>query len=103
MQWPQTVEKASQSFLRKQKIKSKSFSAGAHTWKKILLRLQVWNLFALGEQIMRVADCKNWWKAPKGIFDTLKGRCLRSGLFSIAETVSTWLLPVSGCGILCFC
>ena len=35
-----------------------SFSAGACTWPKILLRLQVWNLFAIGEQIMRVADCK---------------------------------------------
>ena len=25
-----------------------SFSAGACTWPKILLRLQVWNLFAIG-------------------------------------------------------
>ena len=35
-----------------------SFSAGACTWPKILLRLQVWNLFAISEQIMRAADCK---------------------------------------------
>ena len=30
-----------------------SFFAGACTWQKILLSLQVWNLFAYGEQIMR--------------------------------------------------
>ena len=48
-----------------------SFSAGACTWQKIHLRLQVWNLFAYGEQIMRAADCKNWRKSPKGFFDKL--------------------------------
>ena len=32
--------------------------AGACTWQKILLSLQVWNLFAFSEQIMRAADCK---------------------------------------------
>ncbi|MFR4355546.1 MAG: hypothetical protein ACLT21_12915 [Oscillospiraceae bacterium] len=35
-----------------------SFFAGACTWQKILLSLQVWNLVAHGEQIMRAADCK---------------------------------------------
>ena len=47
----QTVEKASQSFLRKQKIKLKTFSAGACTWQQ---------------------TAKNWRKAPKGIFDKLR-------------------------------
>ena len=48
------------------------FSVRACTWQKIHLRLQVWNLFAYGEQIMRAADCKNWRKSPKGFFDKLK-------------------------------
>ena len=68
-----SVEKASQSLLHSQQIKSKLFSAGACTWQKIHLRLQVWNLFAYGEQIMRAADCKNWRKSPKGFFDKLNG------------------------------
>ena len=63
-------KKASQSLLQKQQIKFKSFSAGARTWPKILLRLQVWNLFAYSEQIMRDAGCKKCRrKTPKGIFD----------------------------------
>ena len=64
----QIVEKASQSLLRQQQIKSKSFSTAACTWAKTLLRLQVWNLFAYGEQIMRVADCKNLSESPEGDF-----------------------------------
>ena len=67
----QTVKRASQSSLRQQRKESESFSAGACTWQKIQLRLQVWNLFAYGEQIMRAADCKNWRKSPKGFFDKL--------------------------------
>ena len=47
-----------------------SFSAGACTWPKILLRLQVWNLFAIGEQIMRVADCKFCQKRALPFFDS---------------------------------
>ncbi|MFR4355271.1 MAG: hypothetical protein ACLT21_11475 [Oscillospiraceae bacterium] len=39
-----------------------SFFAGACTWQKILLSLQVWNLFAFSEQIMRAADCKPFIK-----------------------------------------
>jgi hypothetical protein len=35
-----------------------SFFAGACTWQKTLLSLQVWNLVTHGEQIMRAADCK---------------------------------------------
>ena len=47
---------------------SKSFSTAACTWAKTLLRLQVWNLFAYGEQIMRAADCKNLAEKPEGVF-----------------------------------
>ena len=61
-------KKASQSLLRQQQIKSRSFSAGACTWQKIQLRLQVWNLFAYGEQIMRAADCKKLAEKPEGVF-----------------------------------
>ena len=42
---------------RRRQIKCNPFFAGACTWQKILLSLQVWNLFAMGEQIMRAADC----------------------------------------------
>jgi len=28
----------------------------------------VWNLFAIGEQIMRAAGCKNLAEKPKGVF-----------------------------------
>ena len=48
--------------------KLESFSAGACTWQKIPLRLQVWNLFAAGEQIMRAAACKTLSKSPAGDF-----------------------------------
>ncbi len=48
--------------------KLESFSAGACTWQKIPLRLQVWNLFACGEQIMRAAACKTLSKSPAGDF-----------------------------------
>ena len=64
----QTVEKASQSFMRKQKIKLKTFSAGACTWQKILLRLQVWILSAISRQMMRAADCKELAESPEGDF-----------------------------------
>ena len=43
------------------------FFAAACTSQKTLLRLQVWNLFAHGEQIMRAADCKPFvqkWHSP---------------------------------------
>ena len=69
----QTVEKASQSFLRKQKIKLKTFSAGACTWQKILLRLQVWNLSAISRQMMRAADCKELAESPEGDFRQAPG------------------------------
>ena len=37
--------------------KVQSFSSATCAAKKILLRLQVWNLCAAGAQIMRAADC----------------------------------------------
>ena len=56
-----------------------SFSSGACTWTKILLSLQVWNLFATGEQILRAADCKSF--VPKGQhpFGTVSGDAARVG------------------------
>ena len=69
---PQTVEKASQSFLRKQKIKLKTFSAGACTWQKILLRLPVRILSAISRQMMREADCKELAERPEGDFRQAK-------------------------------
>ncbi len=59
---------ASQSSPLQRRIKSNPFSTGACTWAKILIRLQVWNLFAIGGQIMRAADCKNLSKSPNGDF-----------------------------------
>ena len=59
---------ASQSSPPQRRIKSNPFSTGACTWAKILIRLQVWNLFAMGGQIMRTADCKNLSKSPVGDF-----------------------------------
>ena len=50
---------------RRRQIKCNPFFAGACTWQKILLSLQVWNLFAFSEQIMRAADCKPF--AKKGL------------------------------------
>ena len=46
----------------------RSFSPGACTWAKILLSLQVWNLFAFGEQILRAADCKPFVKKGEALF-----------------------------------
>ena len=46
-----------------------SFFAGACTWQKILLSLQVWNLFARGGQIMRAADCKPFVQKGNALFE----------------------------------
>ena len=43
---------------RRRQIKYNPFFAAACTSQKTLLSLQVWNLFAHGEQIMRAADCE---------------------------------------------
>ena len=63
---------------RRRQIKCNPFFAAACTSQKTLLILQVWNLFAHGEQIMRAADCKPFvkkgprpfltsWSAPPAI------------------------------------
>ena len=64
----QCVEKASQNLPHQRQTEFKSFSTAACTWAKILLRLQVWNLFVCDEQILRAADCKNLSKSPEGDF-----------------------------------
>ncbi len=43
---------------RRRQSKCNPFFAAACTSQKTLLSLQVWNLFAFSEQIMRAADCK---------------------------------------------
>jgi len=56
---------------RRRQIKCNPFSPGACTWAKILLSLQVWNLFAHGEQIMRAADCKPFVLKGQSPFKTV--------------------------------
>ena len=77
----------------------RSFSAGACTWQKIHLRLQVWNLFAYGEQIMRAADCKNWRKSPKGFFDKLRSPLWYSqrGFFTGFARIAPDTVPTDRC------
>ena len=53
-------------------MKCNPFFAGACTWQKILLSLQVWNLFAFSEQIMRAADCKPFVQKGSAFLDSLK-------------------------------
>ena len=53
---------------RWRQIESNPFSAGACTWQKTLLRLQVWNLSPIGGQIMRAAGCQSLSEKPKGVF-----------------------------------
>jgi len=36
----------------------------------------VWNLFAIGEQIMRAADCKKLAESPEGVFRQAQGPVL---------------------------
>ena len=60
-----------------------SFFAGACTWQKILLSLQVWNLFAFSEQIMRAADCKPFIKKGFALFDN-------SVLYTFFPEKTTW-------------
>ena len=61
-----TLEKASQNFPPSGKQNLKTFSVRACTWQKILLRLQVWNLFAVSKQIMHEADYKKLEAIPVG-------------------------------------
>ena len=65
-------KKASQSSPHMRRIESQSFLTAACTWAKIRIRLQVWNLFTAGKQIMRATDCKKLAEKPEGFFDKLK-------------------------------
>ncbi|MBP8752368.1 MAG: hypothetical protein ACLRXG_10255 [Oscillospiraceae bacterium] len=49
-----------------------SFFPAACTAEKILFRLQVWNLCAIGAQIMRAADCKPFVGNPEWGFRQVK-------------------------------
>ena len=69
-----------QIFPRKRKTKFKTFCAGACTWHKILIRLQVWNLFGMDEQIMRAADCRKLAEKPEGVFRQAQA-CQLASLF----------------------
>ena len=60
--------RASQSLPPQAAKKQKSFFAGARTWRKILLRMQVWNLSPPGTNSAR-ADCKTVKKVPRDFFD----------------------------------
>ena len=65
------------------KVKS-IFDRGVYLGE-ILIRLQVWNLFAMGGQIMRAADCKNLSKSPVGDFrqpETRWGGCAQRVRFT---------------------
>ena len=60
--------------------------AAACTWTKTHLRLQVWNLVAIGKQIMREADCKRLAEKPEGIFRQDKAACsLEQAVFVYME------------------
>ena len=50
---------------RRRQINFNPFFAAACTSQKTLLGLQVWNLFAFSEQIMRAADCKPFWAVSR--------------------------------------
>ena len=59
---------------RKRQSKCNPFFAAACTSQKTLLSLQVWNLFAFSEQIMRAADCKPFVQKGSAFLDSLKYR-----------------------------
>ena len=58
----QLVQKPRRVSPPQRRKKVKSFSQATCAAKKILLRLQVWNLCAVGAQIMRAADCSPFVK-----------------------------------------
>ena len=67
----QLVKKPRRVWRRRPPNRIKSFSVGACTWQKIHLRLQVCELFAVGEQGVRAADCKNLSEKPVRGFSTV--------------------------------
>ena len=85
--------RASQSLPPVAANKQKSFFAGACTWRKILLRMQVWNLSPPGTNSAR-ADCKTVKKVPRDFFDGKH----RSGphperrlYFSLVFCIKAWI------------
>ena len=70
-------QKASQNFPHKRKTEFKTFCAGACTWHKILIRLQVWKLFVLDEQLVRAAGCQKLAEKPEGISAKFKKATVR--------------------------
>ena len=58
----QLVQKPRRVSPPQRRKKVKSFSQATCAAEKILLRLQVWNLCAVGAQIMRAADCSPFVK-----------------------------------------
>ena len=64
---------------RRRQIKFDSFFAAACTSQKTLLSLQVWNLFAFSEQIMRAADCKPFVQKGRCPFWTVSKETSASG------------------------
>ena len=74
------------------RMASKSFLAAACTWTKTLLRLQVWNLYAKGVQIMRAADCKKLAESPEGDFRQAPRQFPRSGKLPFAMLL-LWMIP----------
>ena len=63
--------------------KVQSFSSATCAAKKILLRLQVWNLCAGGAQIMRAADCNPLVKKEYFLTVSKNRRSGRSGGFDV--------------------
>ena len=59
---PQLVQKTRRVSPPVRRKKVQSFSSATCAAKKILLRLQVWNLCAGGAQIMRAANCNPFVK-----------------------------------------
>ena len=72
MPLPSLSKKPRRVCRRWRQIKFEPFSAGACTWQKTHLRLQVWNLSPDGGQIMRAADCKSLSEKPAGFFRQFK-------------------------------
>ena len=75
--------------------KVQSFSSATCAAKKILLRLQVWNLCASGAQIMRAADCKPLCQKVT-LFDSLKKAAAPVGAAALL-CLYVQLMCVCGC------
>jgi hypothetical protein len=67
----QTVEKASQSFLREQKIKFKYFLSGRVPDRKYFSGCKCGICLPQADKLCTQQTAKNWRKSPKGFFDKL--------------------------------